>query len=81
MSVATSKTGNMPIGTADAGDSRGGATSGALFWAPTISPYAPDGTVNVHPYIFRILILLGLKWLIIHLNKQNDCHILSPGKS
>jgi TonB-linked SusC/RagA family outer membrane protein len=76
MSVATSKTGNIPIGTADAGDSRGGATSGALFWAPTIPAYAPDGTVNVHPYTIQNSNPVGLK-LVDNTSEQNRMIVTS----
>lgn len=77
MSVATSRTSNMPIGTNDGGgDSRGGATSGALFWAPTIPAYAPDGTVNVHPYTIQSSNAVGLK-LVDNKTEQNRMIVTS----
>lgn len=77
MTVATSKTGNMPIGTNDgAGDSRGGATSGAIFWAPTLPAYAPDGSVNVHPYTIQNSNAVGLK-LVDNKSEQNRMIVTS----
>lgn len=70
LSVATSTTANIPIGTSDVGDSRGGATSGALWWSPTISPYAPDGTINIHPYNSQNSNPAGLK-LIDNKSEEN----------
>src|SRR5436305_1982382 len=72
----TSTTGNIPIGTADDGDSRGGATSGALSWAPTIPAYAADGTVNVHPYTIQNSNPVGLK-LIDNTSEQNRMIVTS----
>ena len=76
MSVATSSTGNIPIGTNDVGDSRGGATSGALFWAPTIPAYAQDGTVNVHPFNSQNNNPVGLK-LVDNKTEQNRMIVTS----
>ena len=50
LSIANSKTGNMPIGTADTGDTRAGAMSGALTWSPTADPYNDDGNIARHPF-------------------------------
>lgn len=50
LTASNVKTNNVPVGTGIAGNSRGGALNGALYWAPTISPYAADGTINLHPF-------------------------------
>ena len=50
LSIANSKTGNMPIGTSDGGDTRAGAMSGAVTWSPTVGPYNADGTIARHPF-------------------------------
>lgn len=70
LSVATSKTGNIPIGTNDVGDSRGGATSGAFWWAPVTPGLADDGTVNIHPFNIQNQNPYGLK-LIDNKTEQN----------
>ena len=70
ISVSTSKTSNVPTGTNDVGDSRGGATSGAMYWAPTIPGYASDGTINVHPYVSQNSNPYGLK-LVDNKTEQN----------
>ena len=50
LTSSNTKSNNVPIGTGIAGNSRGGAMNGALYWAPTISAYAPNGEINLHPF-------------------------------
>ncbi len=50
LNASTTKNTNIPVGSADVGFTRGGATSGVFSFAPTIEPYGENGEVAKHPF-------------------------------